>query len=82
MTYGPTVRMGGDVDRHERPVVTGQGHRVRTGVLVPLQGMAVRRGFQLILFIQVLFCVLLQRLIDGLLAYHRMRQIVQNLTFI
>ena len=41
MTYGSTVRMRGDVDRHERPVITGQRHVVRTGILVPLHGMGM-----------------------------------------
>ena len=35
MTYG-SIRMWGDVDRHEWPVITGQGHVVRARVLVPL----------------------------------------------
>jgi len=74
--------MRSHVDRHKRSVITGQGHVVGTGVLVPLHGMAVRRSFDLVLLVQVFLRVLLQRLIDGFLAYRQTRWVTRNLTFI
>ena len=64
MTYG-TICMWGDVDRHERTVITVRGHVVGARILVPLNWMSMRRSFQLVLLIQILFCVFLQRLIEN-----------------
>lgn len=62
MTYG-SIRMWGDVDRHERPVIAGLWYVVGARILVPLNCVPMRRSFQFVLLIQILFCVFLQGLV-------------------